>query len=170
MGYRGDGVHALQTATGRWRTVVNGGLLGWGNNVVFDTANGVLIAYGSHRGADDIVAYDPATGAHRKMPTPGRRPPGRAYVPMAFHAGIGRTAVLIDLPPGPDRPAGGAETWLYDYARDAWTHLARAGLPFAVGMNYNLAYDPGRGLLVLVATPPDRTLPAVWALKLAGGR
>jgi hypothetical protein len=33
-------------------------------------------------------------------------------------------------------------------------------------MNYNLEYDPGHRLLLLVATPPDEKLPAVWALNL----
>jgi len=170
LGYRGDGIYALQPAAGRWRRVIEGGLLGWGNDVAFDSDHGVLIAYGSHRGTDDIVVYDPATGLHRTMPTPGTRPPGRAYVPMAFHAGIGRTVALINRPAGPDSLVGSTETWLYDYGHDTWTHRDRADLPFAIGMNYNLAYDPGHGLLLLVATPPDETLPAVWALKLGGAR
>lgn len=170
LGYRGDGIYALQTSAGQWRRELKGGLLGWGNNAVFDTANGVLIGFGSHAQENDIVVYDPATGLHRKMPTPGPRPPGRVYVPMAFHAGAGRTVVLINQPPGPDSLVGGTESWHYDYARDTWTHVAGADLPFAIGMNYNLAYDPGHDLLVLVATPPDKTLPAVWALKLTGDR
>jgi hypothetical protein len=168
LGYRSDGIYALDAAAGAWRIIVNGGLLEWGSNVVFDEAHGVLIAYGSHRGENDVVVFDPATGLHRKMPTPGGRPPGAAYVPMAFHAGIGQTVALLSRPPTQAAPPGTTETWLYDYARDRWTHRESADMPFQIGMNYNLAYDPGYALLLLVATPPDTALPAVWALNLGG--
>ena len=57
-----------------------------------------------------------------------------------------------------------AETWLYDLARDAWTHLPAATLPVACGMNYNLEYDPVHRCLLLV-TGPQTT---VWALRLTG--
>lgn len=159
-GYRDDGIYALRTTTGRWRRVAGGGLLGWGSNLVFDTENGVLIAYGSHRATNDVVVYDPATGLQRRMPTPGLRPPARNYVAMAFHCSLGRTVALIG------RPTGTTETWLYDYAGDSWTHLDHADLPFEIGMNYNLEYDPGHELLLLVATPPEEELPAIWALNL----
>lgn len=168
LGSRSDGIYALPTAEGHWRQIAEGGLLGWGNSVVFDLENGVLIAYGSHRRENHVVVYDPATGLHRRMPTPGPRPPGRNYVPMAFHPGIGQTVVLISRQPGPNAPFGVTETWLYDYSRDSWAHLEHLNLPFGIGMNYNLEYDPGHDLLLLVAAPPDRTLPAVWALGLGG--
>ncbi len=58
-----------------------------------------------------------------------------------------------------------AETWLYDFASDAWARVEEATLPFGVGMNYNLEFDPGHRLLLLVANPPDEPL-AVWALRL----
>lgn len=166
VGYRSDGIYTLQPAAGQWRQILKGGLLGWGSNIAFDAKNGVLIAYGSHRRENDIVVYDPATALHRKMPAPGTRPPGSNYVPMAFHPGIGRTVVLVGRPRGPDSPSGATETWQYDYAQDSWTRLEQADLPFNIGMNYNLEYDPGHDLLLLVATPPDKRLPAVWALKL----
>jgi hypothetical protein len=168
LGYLDDGVYALSPADGKWRKIAGGGLLGWGNNAAFDSQNDALIVYGSHRGGNDIVAYEPATGLHRRMPTPGKRPPGGTYVPMAFHPGIGRTVVLVQRPPGRDAPSGTTETWQYDYSRDAWTRLERADLPFAIDMNYNLEYDPDHDLLLLVATPPDASLPAVWALDPGG--
>lgn len=166
LGYRGDGIYSLGTAAGQWRRVVEGSLIGWGNSAVFDAKHGVLIVFGSHRRGNDLVAYDPATGVHRRMPTPGLRPPGGAYVPLAFHAAIGRTVALLGRPAGPGAASGTTETWLYDYARDAWARLGEADLPFEIGMNYNLEYDPGHGLLLLVATPPETKLPAVWALNL----
>lgn len=166
VGYRSDGIYTLRTASGKWRRIVEGGLIGWGTNITFDAENGVLIAYGSHRKENDIVVYEPETGLHRKMPTPGPRPPGSNYVPMAFHPGVGRTVALVRRPPGQNTPFGVTETWQYDYSRDSWTYLEHADLPFGIGMNYNLEYDPGHELLLLVATPPDKTLPAVWALNL----
>jgi len=59
-----------------------------------------------------------------------------------------------------------AETWLYDLVGDAWTRVEEATLPFGVGMNYNLEFDPGHRLLLLVAVPSDEPLAAVWALRL----
>jgi hypothetical protein len=170
LGYRSDGIYALHPAGGGWRKEAERGLLGWGNNAAFDASRGLLIAYGSHRKGNDIVVYDPATGLHRKMPTPGERPAGASYIPMAYHEGIGRIVVLIGKPPGEGAPSGVTETWLYDYASDTWAYLGQADLPFAIGMNYNLEYDPGHRLLLLVATPPGETLPAVWALNLREAR
>jgi len=170
LGYRSEGIYALQLAEGRWRQLVAGGLLGWGNNTVFDEKNGVLIVYGRHRKGNDIVVYDPATGLHRKMPTPGPRPPGSSYVPMAFHSGTGQTVIVVGRPPTPDAPYGTSETWQYDYSCDSWTYLEEADLPFGIGMNYNLEYDPGHDLLILIATPPDEKLPAVWALNFGEGQ
>jgi hypothetical protein len=166
LGYRHDGVYALTAADGRWRKLGEGGLLGWGSNVAFDTANDVLIVFGSHLRGNEVAVFDPATGAHRRMPTAGARPAGGAYVPLAFHPGMARTVALIDRPARPDAPSGFAETWLYDYRRDAWARVEAADLPFRIGMNYNLEYDPGHALLLLVATPPGNALPAVWALDL----
>lgn len=168
MGYRGSGVFELSLATGQWRKVANGGLIGWGNNAAYDSVHRGLVVFGSHKRGNEIVIYEPATGAHRTMPTPGPRPPGGAYVPMAYHEEIGRTVALVDRPPksGPaDRRNSHAETWLYDLSRDAWTEVEQASLPFGVGMNYNLEYDPGHRLLLLVADPPGEQV-AVWALRL----
>ena len=169
LGYRNDGVYELSLARGHWQQVAKGGLLEWGNNAVFDSQNNVLVVYGSHKKRNDIVVFEIATGRHRIMPTSGPRPSGGNYVPMAFHAGIGKTAAIIDQRStnnAPSSRASWAETWLYDYAGDAWTHVKKADLPFNVGMNYNLEFDPRHQLLLLVVEPPDRPLPAIWALSL----
>lgn len=168
MGYRGDGVYELSLAGGRWRRVAEGGLSSWGNNLVYDSANRALVVFGGHGMGNDVVVYEPATGRHRVMPTPGLRPPGGRYVPLAYHPGLGRTVALIDraLEAGArGRAKMRAETWLYDLAGDAWTRVEGASLLFAVGMNYNLEYDPGHRLLLLVAQPPG-ALVTVWALRL----
>ncbi len=168
MGYRRDGVYELSLATGRWQKVVEGGLLSWGNNAVYDSRNRALVAFGSHERRNDVVVYEPVTLRHRMMPTPGRRPAGAKNVPMAYHPDIGRTVTVVDRAPmygTRDRGKMRAETWLYDFASDAWARVEEATLPFGVGMNYNLEFDPGHRLLLLVANPPGEPV-AVWALRL----
>ena len=103
------------------------------------------------------------------MPTPGPRSAGAKYVPMAYHPDIGRTVAVVDraLEDGTrDRGKMRAETWLYDFAGDAWTRVEEATLPFGLGMNYNLEFDPRHRLLLLVASPPNEPT-AVWALRLS---
>lgn len=168
LGLRGDGVHGLSLAEGRWRRLGDGGLLGWGNNVAYDAGNDTLVAFGSHKWGNEVVVFEPSAGRAQVRTTPGLRPPGAKYPPMAYHPGLGRTVVLVDRHPDPDkksRRTARAETWLYDAAADAWTQVEGAELPFGVAMNYNLEYDPGRDLLLLVADPPGEAV-AVWALKL----
>ena len=97
------------------------------------------------------------------MPTPGLRPRGGCNVPLAYHAELGRSVALIDGQT--ETGTRMAETWLYDLGRDRWERVATADLPFSVGMNYNLEYDPTHRLLLLVAAPPGEAV-AVWALRL----
>jgi hypothetical protein len=146
--------------------VATPGLLGWGSNAVYDSRQQALVVFGSHENGNEVVAYWPASGRHQVMPTPGPRPRGGCYVPFAYHAGLGRSVALVDgkTEPGETLPPW-AETWLYDLGRDRWQRVATADLPFAVGMNYNLEYDPTHQLLLLVAAPPGEWI-AVWALRL----
>jgi hypothetical protein len=58
-----------------------------------------------------------------------------------------------------------AETWLYDLGADAWTRIQSATLPFGVGMNFNMDYDPDHDILLLVADPPAKPV-SVFALRL----
>ena len=161
IGYRPGGIYEFSPTNGVWRKLAERGLLGWGSNAVFDTRHRALVVFGSHERRNDVVVFYPATGRHRRMPTPGPRPPRAAYAPMAYHTGIDRTVVLV----GRGDSAVVTDTWLYDLEADTWTRLAGAGLPFSVGMNYNLEYDPSRALLLLVANPPGQPT-AVWALRL----
>ena len=167
MGYRADGVFELRPRPVGWTKVAEPGLLSYHNNAAYDSAHKALVVFGSAENANDIVTYEPATKRHRKMPTPGLRPPKAQFRPMAFHAALGQTAILFDSPaaepslPGP----GTAETWLYDLGKDAWTRIEGARLPFRVGMNYNMVYDPAEALLLLVVGDV-KTPTSVWALRL----
>jgi len=168
IGDNGTGIYELSLAEGRWRRLADGDLLGWGENAAFDTRHDALVVFGSYKRGNDVAVYEPATGRRRVMPTPGVRPPGKNYVPLAYHAALDRVVAVVDRRPARkvhDRARMRAETWLYDLGADAWTRVEGAGLPFGLGMNYNLEYDPGDRLLLLVADPPGEPV-AVWALRL----
>jgi hypothetical protein len=68
-----------------------------------------------------------------------------------------------------ERPAsnglGRTETWLYETGADAWERVDTATIPFAIGMNYQMVYDPNHELMVLVANTPCDPV-AVWVLRL----
>ncbi len=169
IGYRANGIYELAGRPGTWKKIEGKGLLGYHNNTVYDSRHRALVVFGSVEDSNDIVVYVPATGQHRKMPTPGERPPKDQHTPMAFHPGIGKTVVLVDRKREGVHPRNlskeQAETWLYDLGNDAWTKVESATLPFGRGMNYNMEYDPGHGLVLLVANAPDAPT-AVWALRL----
>jgi hypothetical protein len=162
MGYKADGVYELRPRPIGWTKVAAPGLFGYHNAAVFDTRHHALVVFGSNEDSNDIVIYEPATKRHQKVPTLGLRPPKAQSRPMAFHAGLGQTAVLID---GGSDSAGWAETWLYDLGHDAWTQVAAARIPFRLGMNYNMVYAPREALLLLVTDAPGRPT-GVWALRL----
>lgn len=167
MGYRADGVFELRPRPIGWTRVAEPGLLGYHNSAVYDAGQRALVVFGGNQNTDDIVVYEPAGKRHRKMPTPGPRPPKAQFRPMAFHAAQGRTVLVFDSPAAePALPgAGSADTWLYDLGRDAWSRLDEARLPFRVGMNYNMVYDAAGSLLLLVVGDAG-TPTAVWALRL----
>jgi hypothetical protein len=81
---------------------------------------------------------------------------------MAFHKELGKTVVLIDG--GSERDAT-SQTWLYDSGLDTWKRVDGADFPYTLGMNYNMQYDPGNDLIVLVAGPPGEPT-SVWVLRL----
>ena len=162
IGYRRDGVFALSGQPRRWRRLAGEGLTNYHNNAAYDSRHGALVVFGSVENSDAIVVFEPDSGRHQRMPTPGLRPPKGQHAPMAFHPGLGETVVLLDRH---DDPAGGAETWSYGLGQDRWTAHPDAALPVSLGMNYTMAYDPGRALLLLV-TGRDSEPTRVWALDL----
>ena len=169
VGYRDSGVYALAGEPRRWQRVLSKGLLGYHNNAVYDTQNDKVVVMGSHKNSNDIIIYDPVTKQQNKMPTPGLRPPKDQHIPMAYHPGLSKTIALVDrIPAGvhwQQRERTTAETWVYDYKSDGWQQVVSATLPFGCGMNYNLEYDPGHEVLLLVSSEPGRAT-SVWALRL----
>jgi hypothetical protein len=169
IGYMASGIFELALRTGTWTEIASRGLLGYHNNTAYDSRHKVFIVLGSNERTNDVVIYEPATGRHSKMPTSSDRPPRTQHTPMAFHARLGQTVVLVDRMPN-DRSTHDlhevwAETWLYDFGKDVWTQVKSATLPFGCGMNYNMEYDPAHNVLLLVANPPEKPT-AVWALRL----
>jgi len=161
-GYKPEGIFTLGGDPQVWRKALDHGLTGYHNNMVYDARHKVFVVFGSNGGRSDILVYRGRGRLHRKMATPGTRPSPSEHNPMAFDERLGKTLVIVDEGTGADRRA---RTWTYDYGRDAWQRVEQAALPFPVGMNYNMVYDPRDGLLILVANPAGAPT-AVWALRL----
>jgi len=169
IGHSPGGVFELGGEPRRWKRIVRGGKFGWHTNAVYDSTHKAVIVFGSNRNANDVVVYRTETKEYKMMPTPGTRPPKDQHNPMAFHPKLGRVVVLVDRTldrKGRRITKARTETWLYDLGKDAWTSVESATLPFACGMNYNMEYDPGHDVLLLVTGGYGSRATAVWALKL----
>jgi len=167
VGYQPDGIYELGGTPRAWERVAAKGYFGWHTNAVYDSVNKAVLVFGSNENSNDVVAYRPATGEHRKMPTPGVRPPKDQHNPMCFDPVAARLVIVVDR--ALDSGTKHGETWLYDLAEDNWTQLPEATLPFASGMNYTMEYDPGHKVCLLVATAPtqDGSATTVFALRVA---
>lgn len=170
------GVFELAPSGSAWRYRAEGSATGYHNNGVYDPNHKAVVLFGRNGLGNDVLVYRTEDTEMRPMPTPGLRPPRDEHAPMAFHPRLGETLVLVDrFEPGTSRrlrSKGRAETWAYDLGLDRWRRIETATLPFALGMNYHLHYDPLRDVLLLVtATPSDgrsstQAYPEVWALRL----
>jgi hypothetical protein len=146
-----------------WKRLAKRGAYGWHQSAVYDAAQRVIVALGTNKRSDAVWQYRLADDHVAEMPTPGARPPGMASVPAVYHPKRNRVVVLVN-----DRNApqpGRTDTWLYSVADDRWERLDGASIPFNIRMNYNMVYDPGHDLLVLVANLSGEPV-AVWALRL----
>lgn len=162
-GYKRGGMFSFGGQPQIWRRADNRGLVSYSHNMVYDATHKVFIVFGDNGGSNDIIAYDPRSGLHRRMPTPGIRPPPSQNTPMAFHERLGKVFVIVD---SSNSHGSCAQTWAYDYGDDTWQHIEPAVLPFHVGMNYNMVYNPLDDVLTLVANPADSAT-AVWVLRLS---
>ena len=173
------GVFELADRTETWRKTAEGTTIGYHNNAVYDTVHKALVMFGRNGLGNDVLVYRPKDADLVTMATPGLRPPRDEHVPMAFHPKLAESLAVVDrFPPGTsrqNRAKGRAETWAYDLEADRWRRISGAELPFALGMNYHLHYDPRRDLLLLVTSEPRTDLrvealepgfPEIWALRL----
>lgn len=166
VGYGEAGVWELGGEPREWKKVFDTVLCGHHNNAVYDAKNKAVLVFGSNENSNDMIVYRPENKEHRKMPTPGVRPPKDQHCPMCFEPAIGRTVVLVDHVPEKGQPGEAkTEVWLYDLAGDAWQQITAATLPFACGMNYTFYYDPVDKACLLVVDPPNRPV-TVMALKV----
>ena len=86
---------------------------------------------------------------------------------MAFHAGIGKSVMLIQKRTGKDVTSGTTQTWLYDLGEDAWQQIETATLDFGIYRNYHLEYDPYHDILLFMPNPHGpMSLTKVLALRL----
>ncbi|MCL2640947.1 MAG: hypothetical protein FWD53_08900 [Phycisphaerales bacterium] len=151
VGYGKDGIWELGGPDRTWTRADPKRLTKFHNNLVYDSVNKAIVVYGAAQGSDEVIVYRPATKEHRKMPTPGVRPPKDEHVPMCFDPIAARTVIMADRGGIAYRPKDGkAETWLYDLAKDEWTQVPGAGFTFGCGMNYNMHYDPRHKVCLLV--------------------
>ena len=164
LGYREDGIYELSGEPRAWKRLTKKSYLrGYHHNCDYDAQQQALVVFGTSQQKNDVEVYFPAIGKHQIMPTPGIRPPSDQHTPMAYHAGIGKTVVIVDRQRDDGKTV--AETWLYDLGQDAWTQLSTATLPFGCGMNYNLAYDSRHDQLLLVTGEGSQPT-TVWALQI----
>jgi hypothetical protein len=165
LGHRPEGIYELSGEPRQWKRLTEEVFLrGWHTNCAYDARHKALVVFGHNENRNDIEVFFPATGEHRLMPTPGKRPPKDQHNPMEFNPVIGKTVVIVDRN-AEDGSRSVAETWLYDLGKDSWSQVSTAMLPFACGMNYNLEYDPTHECLLLV-TGGYAQPTAVWALKI----
>jgi hypothetical protein len=151
IGYGGPGIWELAGDPRSWTRIESKVLCGYHNNAVYDTVNKSVLVFGSDELSNDMIVFNPTTKEHRKMPTPGTRPPKDQHTPMCFDFGSGKTVVIVDRgEKGTELTNRKAETWLYDLKADAWTQVPSGTLPFGCGMNYNMHYDPRHKVCLLV--------------------
>lgn len=163
VGAKGDGYFELTGTPPVWRRLAREGTpKGWHVSVAYDLSRDIVVAFGNNKRSNAIWQYRRGDEAGRRMPTPGRRPPGAEALPLVYHPGIDRVVALVR-----NRKTKTTETWLYATESDRWFRDAGADLPFDIGMNYDMVYDPRHELLLLVANLPGDPV-AVWALQLKG--
>lgn len=161
VGFRPDGVFHYTGVKG-WQRIAKKGINAYHTNAVYDSLHDSFVILGTHTSSNAVYIFREGERGVLEQPTPGLRPPGMESVPVAFHPGIGKTVVLVD---SPAEEKDGAQTWLYDLSVDRWERIDEAVLPFNLGMNYNMQYDPVHDQLVLVAGASEDST-SVWVLRL----
>lgn len=163
IGVNAVGFWELPADSTKWRRLGKGSARAWHNSAAYDHDRDVVVSFGTNKRSNAIWQYRRGEKKGRKMPTPGLRPPGAESPPLVYHPGIQRVVALVKR--RKKNTPGSTETWLYSTRDDAWSRLETATLPFDIGMNYDMVYDPRHDLLVLVANMRHEPT-AVWVLRL----
>jgi hypothetical protein len=163
VGVNAGGYWELAADSTKWRHLGKGSARAWHNSAAYDSDRDVVVSFGTNNRSNAIWQYRRGEKKGRKMPTPGLRPPGAESPPLVYHPGIQRVVALVKR--RKKNAPGSTETWLYSTRDDAWSRLETATLPFDIGMNYDMVYDPRHELLVLVANMRGEPT-AVWVLRL----
>lgn len=163
IGVNADGYWELAADSGKWRRLGRGAARAWHNSAAYDSDRDVVVSFGTNKRSNAVWQFRRGEKKGRKMPTPGLRPPGAESPPLVYHPGVQRVVALVKR--RKKNAPGSTETWLYSTRDDAWSRLENATLPFDIGMNYDMVYDPRNELLVLVANMRDEPT-AVWVLRL----
>ncbi len=161
VGTSPDGFFSLGGQPAAWEKIATSAPDAWHTSSAYDGDTDTIVVYGSHRKSNEVWQLDLTEGKAKRMPTPGQRPPGGESVPMVFHPGIGRIVALVHNP-----LRNVTETWLYETKADRWSRQASAEIPFDIGINYTLVYDPAHSLLWLLANTQGEPL-AAWALRFS---
>lgn len=163
IGVRPGTYWELDIDRGQWKKVGKGAPSAWHNAAAFDTEHDVVVSFGTNKRSDDVWQYRIGEASGRVMPTPGERPPGADSPPLVYHPAIRRVVALVER--RKKGSAGSTETWLYSTQDDSWELVRTAIIPYTIGMNYDMVYDPNHRLLVLVANYPKEPV-SVWVLRL----
>jgi len=164
IGVKPDGYWELSSELREWRRIAKGTPYAWHVAAAYDSDRDVVVVFGGNNKSDSVWQYVRGADAGKEMPTRGIRPPGAQSVPMVYHPGVKRIVALVENRSADS--AGKTETWLYSTAKDEWTRLDGADVPFLLGMNYDMVYDPGHDLVVLAANMTGEPI-AIWVLRLA---
>jgi len=162
IGVNPSGYWALDIDAAKWERLGKGTPQVWHNTAAFDSGHDTVISFGSQTRSSDVWQYPVGETSGRRMPTPGLRPPPGDSAPLVYHPPTRKVIALVEQKSGDQEST---ETWAYSPAEDTWKHIGSATIPFAIGMNYDMVYDPNHQLLVLVANYPGEPV-AVWVLRL----
>ena len=122
----------------------------YGHAMAYDAGRGKIVLFGGWEfsGADDETwEYDTATATWTQiLPTGAVAPARRDGHAMAYDTRRGKV-VLFGGQLATNRPS--SETWEYDGATATWTEITLVGDEPAPRAGHAMAYDPGRGKVVL---------------------
>ena len=133
-----------------------------GHAMAYDAARDRVVLFGgqtqsTQKAFDDTWEWDGATWS--VMAPAGALPPSRAHAAMAYDPRRDRVVLFGGELPG--RAARLADTWTWNGT--SWTQLPSPQAPGGQSC-HAMAYDPSRGVIVMVGVNPSATTVTVWEL------